>query len=108
MKPAGGAAMLLSVRDLTTADGPHAVLWDITFSLGLRERAGLVGANGAGKTTLVRILAGQEAADSGMVAVSHDRWFLRRFGGEVREPAMGKLTVHPAGYVSTGAVEDAS
>ena len=32
-----------------------------------------------------------------VLAVSHDRWFLRRFGGEVWELVDGTLTIHPAG-----------
>jgi macrolide transport system ATP-binding/permease protein len=33
-----------------------------------------------------------------VIAVSHDRWFLQRFGGEVWELTDGRLTTHPMGF----------
>ncbi|HLZ23559.1 MAG TPA: ABC-F family ATP-binding cassette domain-containing protein [Ktedonobacterales bacterium] len=40
-----------------------------------------------------------------VLAVSHDRWFLRRFAGDVWELREGELLAHPAGYeyAETGA-----
>src|SRR5512136_1860960 len=51
----------------------HTILFDdVSFNLNPGEHIGLIGPNGCGKTTLVRILAGQESADSGHVSHAHD------------------------------------
>ncbi len=60
----------LTAHQITKSFGLHPILKDITFSVNPGERVGLIGPNGSGKTTLVRILTGQEHADSGHVALS--------------------------------------
>ena len=45
----------------------NPVLHDISFSIHPAERVGLIGPNGCGKTTLLRILAGLESPDQGVV-----------------------------------------
>ena len=57
--------MLLTVRNATKTYGPVTVLDSVTFALEPGEHVGLVGANGAGKSTLMRIITGEETADSG-------------------------------------------
>ena len=57
----------LTVQNITKSFGIQPVLKNITFSLNPGERLGLVGANGCGKTTLLRILAGEELADAGVL-----------------------------------------
>jgi ATP-binding cassette subfamily F protein 3 len=66
---------MLSVHHITKSYGIQTVLNDITFSINAADRVGLIGPNGCGKTTLLRILTGQEKADSGSVA--HTRPHLR-------------------------------
>jgi len=63
---------LLAARDLskTHASTPLFERLSITFHPG--ERVGLIGPNGGGKTTLLKILAGAERADSGVVERSND------------------------------------
>lgn len=58
--------MLLTTRNLTKSYGAIAVLQDISFVLNDNDRVGIVGSNGVGKSTLLKILMGQEEADSGM------------------------------------------
>ncbi|MDB4929929.1 MAG: ATPase component of transporter with duplicated ATPase [Myxococcaceae bacterium] len=48
--------------------GSSHILKDVSLTIDLGERVGLIGANGSGKSTLARILAGIEAPDSGTVA----------------------------------------
>lgn len=56
---------MLSVHHLHKSFGIEKILDDITFSINLGERWGLIGPNGCGKSTLLRILAGAELADEG-------------------------------------------
>ncbi len=49
--------VLLSVGGVRISFGEKEVLTDLSFSLGERERMGVVGGNGAGKTTLLRLIA---------------------------------------------------
>jgi len=58
---------MLRISHLKKAYGGHQVLDDVSFELGDREKVGLVGPNGAGKSTLLKIVAGQLAADEGLV-----------------------------------------
>lgn len=57
--------MLLHVWNLSKSYGAVNVLEDISFSIDLHDRVGIVGANGVGKSTLLRILVDQEQADAG-------------------------------------------
>jgi macrolide transport system ATP-binding/permease protein len=57
--------MLLAVRNITKSYGAIQVLQSISFIMNEGDRAGLVGPNGVGKSTLLRLLTGQEEADSG-------------------------------------------
>ncbi len=59
----------LTAKNLKKAFGPQVVLEDASFTLGRGEKVALIGANGAGKSTLAKILAGEEIADGGSVAV---------------------------------------
>ncbi len=57
--------MLLTTRNLTKSYGAITVLQEISFVLNDNDHVGIVGSNGVGKTTLLKILMGQEEADSG-------------------------------------------
>ncbi len=47
--------------------GQQEVLRNVSFTLGARQRAGLVGPNGQGKSTLLKIIAGVDTPTSGRV-----------------------------------------
>ena len=59
---------VLSVKDLTLSFGRHNVLDGATLAVGEGEKMGFVGRNGSGKSSLLRILAGIEKADSGIIS----------------------------------------
>ncbi len=61
--------VLLSTRNLAKRYGPRPLFENLTFGLFDNERTGLIGPNGTGKSTLLKILAGQETADSGELSV---------------------------------------
>jgi ATPase subunit of ABC transporter with duplicated ATPase domains len=60
---------MISFSDVSKQYGRQVIFVDASFQLNAGERAGLVGPNGAGKTTLFRMIAGEESADDGVVAV---------------------------------------
>lgn len=62
--------MHLSVSRVSKNYDPVTVLRDVSFTVSMGERVGLVGANGSGKSTLLRILAGDVTADWGHVRLS--------------------------------------
>ena len=59
--------IILALQEVTKSFGTHQVLKSVSFTLQEGERMGLVGVNGSGKSTLMKIIAGQETADSGAV-----------------------------------------
>ncbi len=62
----------LAVQGITKYFGERALFTDLRFEIGERDKIGLVGDNGCGKTTLLRILMGEESADSGQVVQYRD------------------------------------
>ena len=53
--------------------GAQVVLEQVTLTIGPKARIGLVGPNGVGKTTLLRLVAGLEAPDTGVVTRAPER-----------------------------------
>jgi ATP-binding cassette subfamily F protein uup len=60
---------ILNAQGLTKAFGATALFREISFTVSDGDRIGLIGPNGAGKSTLLKVLAGEEDADAGDVAV---------------------------------------
>ncbi len=57
----------LVARDLTKSYGPHLVLDRVTLTVAPGMRIGVIAPNGTGKTTLLRLLAGLDRPDAGVV-----------------------------------------
>src|SRR5882672_9304958 len=55
---------MLHARGLSLRYGPKVLLDGASFSLGHRDRVGLIGPNGSGKSTLMKILSGQIEPDA--------------------------------------------
>jgi ATP-binding cassette subfamily F protein 3 len=63
---------LMEVRNLAFSynhEGPPLIS-DLTFSIGRRDRIGVIGKNGRGKTTLLSLLAGELAPSKGLIGRS--------------------------------------
>jgi len=60
---------LITLLDAQLAFGHVPLLDHTTFSLEAQERVGLIGRNGAGKSSLLKILAGLEKPDDGILQV---------------------------------------
>jgi ATP-binding cassette subfamily F protein 3 len=58
---------MLRVNQVSKSFGLDPLIENITFSVVSGERIGLVGPNGCGKTTLLKIITGEQRADSGTV-----------------------------------------
>jgi ATPase subunit of ABC transporter with duplicated ATPase domains len=61
----------LSASGLSKSYGSEEVFTDVDLAVDRGSRVVVLGLNGAGKTTLLRILAGQEAPDTGGVVPGH-------------------------------------
>lgn len=60
----------LQVDNLTKSYGIRMLFSDISFTVNEGEKIGLIAKNGTGKSTMLRIIAGQEAPDSGDVIIN--------------------------------------
>ncbi len=58
---------MLAARSVSKAFGGAPILDDVSLRIAPGQRVGVVGPNGIGKSTLLRILAGIEPPDSGLV-----------------------------------------
>jgi ATP-binding cassette subfamily F protein uup len=61
---------LLHLKDVSLAFGDVALLDHVELSIDAGERIALIGRNGAGKSSLLKVLAGEIAADDGVIAQS--------------------------------------
>ena len=60
---------ILNAQGLTKSFGATPLFRELSFTVSDGDRIGLIGPNGAGKSTLLKVLAGDEDADAGDVAV---------------------------------------
>ena len=67
-RPAVNVLDHIRATGLSHSYGDRRVLTDLSLTVSAHERMGLIGENGVGKSTLLRILAGVEESDSGVVA----------------------------------------
>ncbi|MDE6024172.1 MAG: ABC-F family ATP-binding cassette domain-containing protein [Lachnospiraceae bacterium] len=64
--------MLLACQNISKSYGTNQILNDISFHIETKEKIAIVGINGCGKTTLLKIIMGEEPADSGQVVIAKD------------------------------------
>lgn len=65
-------SILLQGSNLSKEYGGVKIFSGLSFSVGKKQKIGVIGRNGAGKSTLFRILIGEEMADSGKVIVGSE------------------------------------
>ncbi|MEV0293540.1 ABC-F family ATP-binding cassette domain-containing protein [Nocardia sp. NPDC050710] len=65
-----GLTTQLTLRGVSKSYAERTVLDHVTLSIRPGERAGIVGENGSGKSTVLRIMAGLDAPDDGVVTRS--------------------------------------
>jgi len=58
---------MIYLSDINVHFGERALLHNISFVIGKKDRVGLIGRNGAGKSTLLRIMTGMATPDSGRI-----------------------------------------
>ncbi len=63
---------VLSIEKITKSYNEKQLFGGITFGLDQGQKAALVGVNGCGKSTLMKIIAGLESADEGIVSFRKD------------------------------------
>jgi ABC transport system ATP-binding/permease protein len=63
---------LLNLKNVAKGYGSRSVLRDITLGVSAGERIGVVGQNGGGKSTLLRLIAGAEEPDAGLMTRAGD------------------------------------
>ena len=63
---------MIKAKKLQKSYGSLTVLSDVSFSVGRGQKIALVGHNGTGKTTLLKIVAGLEESDAGIVEITQD------------------------------------
>src|SRR5919197_1323003 len=94
---------LVTASGLSLAFGPKVLFQGATFSIGPRDRIGLVGANGTGKSSLLEILAGEAEEQlelSQTLADLHAELdhFEERFGRHRAEQVLSGLGFAPVDF----------
>lgn len=76
-------------KDYPTRTGPKRVLRDVSFTLGMGERLGVLGRNGAGKSTLIRLVSGAERPTGGRIERAMSISWPLAFGGAFQSQLTG-------------------
>lgn len=58
---------LIQLNNVSKSYGAHAVLEQVSYQIGERDRIGLIGPNGCGKTTLFRLITGDLTPEAGQI-----------------------------------------
>jgi ABC transport system ATP-binding/permease protein len=63
---------MITIENVTKTYGEKELFKRVSFTIGERERVGLIGVNGTGKSSLLRIVAGLDQPDSGNIIFPKD------------------------------------
>ena len=64
---------ILSLENVSKTFGIKPLFDSVSFGLDEADKIGVIGANGSGKSTLLRVIAGEEASDTGRMVVANGR-----------------------------------
>jgi ATP-binding cassette subfamily F protein 3 len=64
-----GIEKMLNVTNVSKSYSNQYLFSDISFTVGMKDRIGIIGQNGTGKTTLFEIISGNLSPDSGSVSL---------------------------------------
>lgn len=64
---------MLIAQDLELIFGQQEVFKQVSFTIQLGQKVGLVGRNGAGKSTLLKVIAGRQPLDKGTISLERER-----------------------------------
>ena len=63
---------MLNIHNLSVSFSGEYLFEEISFRLNGGDRVGLIGKNGAGKSTMLKLLSGDLAPDTGVIAKEKD------------------------------------
>lgn len=63
---------ILEVAHLNKSFSHKTLFENLNFSINRTDKVGLIGPNGCGKTTLIRMITGQQSADSGQITIGNN------------------------------------
>ena len=98
---------MIRLDHVCTQHGGQILFMDASMAVFAGEKVGLVGPNGSGKSTVFRIIVGEEAPDSGQVAIDRDVviGYFSQDVGEMAGRTVVEETMAGAGEVSEVAHE---
>jgi ATPase subunit of ABC transporter with duplicated ATPase domains len=98
---------VIRLDSVSKQHGSQILFLDASMSVFRGEKVGLVGPNGSGKSTVFRMIVGEEAPDSGQVAVERGVTigYFSQDVGEMSGRSVLEETMAGAGEVSTAAHE---
>ncbi len=64
---------MLIAQDLELTFGQQEVFKQVSFTIQLGQKVGLVGRNGAGKSTLLKVIGGRQPLDKGAISLERER-----------------------------------
>lgn len=70
IKPGGLIMIAMSCNNISKSFGVDLILSDISFTISIGDKVGLIGKNGTGKSTLFKILTNQLPYDEGNIYIS--------------------------------------
>lgn len=82
----------IQISHLSKSYGGQEVLKNVSFTISDRERMGLLGKNGSGKSTVLKILAGEEFPDDGVISIQPKNMNIGYLSQTITDPTLNTLS----------------